>query len=155
MRWKPNATVATVIEQNGKYLLVEEIAENQLVYNQPAGHLEENETYAEAAVREVLEETGWDVQLDAVQGLYTYFAEINQTTYHRMCFTGTALQHHPEYKLDEGIQRAVWLSLDELKASGKARSPLVIKCIEDHIAGKRFPLDFIYEHPHTRNTHEK
>ena len=138
-----------MIEQDGRFLLVEETDKftGELVYNQPAGHLEPNESLVEAAVRECLEETGWDAEITHYQGLYTYLAPANGVTYHRHCFVAKGVKHHPEHILDEGIQQAVWLTLEELIASGKARSPLVIQCITDALAKKRYPLEIIYEHP--------
>ncbi|HMU88334.1 MAG TPA: NUDIX hydrolase, partial [Agitococcus sp.] len=117
------------------------------VYNQPAGHVEHNETLIEAAKREALEETGFEVEPTALLGIYTYTPPNKpDTTYYRVCFIAKAI-HHYERPLDEGIIRAVWLTLDELVASNRARSPLVIKCIQDYLRGQSFPLSAIYEHP--------
>ncbi|NVK37804.1 MAG: NUDIX hydrolase [Gammaproteobacteria bacterium] len=147
MRFKPNSTVATIIEQDGKLLFVEEADSGRLVYNQPAGHLEHGESLEQAAIREVLEETGHTCKLTHYMGLYTYTAPSNDTTYHRHCFIGESLSYDPSLPLDEGISGIKWMTLNELKESAAARSPLVIKCTEDYLAGKRFPLDLIYEHP--------
>lgn len=150
MAWAPHVTVAVVIERDGRFLLVEEQAEAaRLVYNQPAGHVEKGETLEFAACREALEETGWEVRLTGVLGLYVYPSPHDaDTTYYRVCFSAEALRHHPERALDEGIVAAVWLTPEELAASGRARSPLVPRCIADYQAGRRFPLDLIYEHVH-------
>jgi len=147
MRFKPNSTVATIIEKDGKLLFVEEIDQGQTVFNQPAGHLEANETLIEAAIREVLEETGHSCRIKQYLGLYTYTAPANGTTYHRHCFIGESTHYDPELTLDEGIIGIKWMSLEELKQSQQARSPLVIKCAEDFLAGKSYPLELIYEHP--------
>lgn len=150
MSWAPHVTVAVVVENAGRFLLVEEHAEaSQVVYNQPAGHVEKGESLEFAARREALEETGWEVALTGVVGLYVYPSPLDaDTTYYRVCFAAQAVQYHPERALDEGIIQAVWLTPEELAASGKARSPLVLKCLQDFQAGKRYPLDMIYEHVH-------
>jgi 8-oxo-dGTP pyrophosphatase MutT (NUDIX family) len=147
MRYKPNSTVATIIEQNGKLLFVEEMDNGQIVLNQPAGHLEENETIIEAAKREVTEETGHTCKITSYLGLYTFTAPINKTSYHRHCMIGSSLSYDANTALDDGILGIKWLTLDELITSGQARSPLVIKCAEDYFNGKSYPLDLIYEHP--------
>ncbi|MFY0642303.1 MAG: NUDIX hydrolase [Bermanella sp.] len=146
MRFKPNSTVATIIEHEGKLLFVEELDNNKPVFNQPAGHLEANETLVEAAKREVLEETGHTCEITHYMGLYTYTAPSNNTTYHRHCFIGTSASYDADYKLDEGIIGIKWLTLEELIASNCARSPLVIKCAQDFLNGKRYPLNLIYDH---------
>jgi 8-oxo-dGTP pyrophosphatase MutT (NUDIX family) len=146
MRYKPNSTVATIIESDGKLLFVEEIDNGHTVYNQPAGHLEVNETLIEAAKREVTEETGHTCLITSYLGFYTFTAPANGVTYHRHCFIGQSESYDPSINLDDGILGIKWLTLDELKISGKARSPLVIKCAEDYLAGKSYPLDLIYEH---------
>ena len=142
MNWLPRLTVATIIERDGRFLLVEEYADGEeLVYNQPAGHLDEHETLAAAAIRETLEETAWEVQIDAIVGLY-YWNHPKGHTFVRTCFAGKALHHHPNQPLDRGIQRAVWLTREEIAALGpKLRSPMVLHCIDDYLAGKRYPLE--------------
>ncbi|MGR6873940.1 NUDIX hydrolase [Pseudomonas sp. HK3] len=147
MRFKPNSTVATIIEQNGKLLFVEEFDNGERVFNQPAGHLEANETLIEAAKREVTEETGHQCEITHYLGLYTYNAPSNGITYHRHCFIGKSTHYDASATLDDGIIGIKWLSLDELIASQSARSPLVIKCAQDYLDGQRYPLNLIYEHP--------
>ena len=147
MRYKPNSTVATVILQNDKLLFVEEMDSGRIVFNQPAGHLEANETLIEAAQREVTEETGHTCEITHYLGLYTYTAPSNDTTYHRHCFIGRSTSYDKDAVLDDGITGIKWLTLEELIKSGQARSPLVIKCAEDFLSGKSFPLDLIYEPP--------
>lgn len=146
-RYRPNTTVAVIIENQGKLLFVEEAPEGRPALNQPAGHIEQGESLAQAAVREALEETGHKVELTSYLGLYTYTAPSNGTTYHRHCFIADSVSYDPEYDLDRAITGTHWLTLDELKKSGQARSPLVIKCAEDYLAGKCYPLELIYEHP--------
>src|SRR5690606_40718209 len=109
MSWHPHVTVATVIEQNDRFLLVEEHADGKLVFNQPAGHLERDETLVEAARRETLEESGWTVDIQGLLGVSLYTAPGNGITYCRHAFFGIPLQHDPERRLDHGIERAVWL----------------------------------------------
>ena len=149
MSWQPHVTVAVVVERAGKFLLVEEksLSCDYDVYNQPAGHVEHGETLVAAAQREALEETGWEVEPTALLGIYTYTppSDLN-TTYYRFCFIAQALQHHDQ-PLDDGIIQAVWLTPDELTASGRARSPLVSQCINDYLRGQSFPLSALYEHP--------
>jgi len=123
MQWKPNVTVAAIVEKDGRFLLVEEYADDALVYNQPAGHLEKNETLIEAIRREVREETA----------------------YLRVCFIGHCDRHYPDQPLDEGIMRAVWLSREELEAdANRLRSDLVLRCIRDYQSGQTFPLDLLH-----------
>ena len=142
MDWDARLTVATIIERDGRFLIVEEYADGEeLVYNQPAGHLDEAETLAAAAIRETLEETAWEVQVDAIVGLY-YWTHPQGHTFIRTCFAGQALQHHPDQPLDHGIERALWLTRDEIAALGpKLRSPMVLRCVDDYLAGQRYPLE--------------
>ena len=145
MRWLAHVTVATIVEDQGRFLLVEELsADKKQVFNQPAGHLEANESLLQAAVRETLEETGWDVELTAVTGIYLYTAPSNGVTYQRVCFAARPVRHHPERALDEGILGARWMTRDELAAQPERwRSPLVLRCIDDYLEGERFPLSLI------------
>lgn len=145
-RWRPNATVATVTEVNNQFLFVEEISHNQRVINQPAGHIEENESLIEAAIRETLEETGWHVTPTAFMGIYIYRSQHNNTTYHRYCFAAEAEKQEPNAKLDKGIIGPLWLSFDEIKQRNNIRSSMVIRCVEDHINGNLYPLDMIKEY---------
>lgn len=146
MSWYPHVTVATVIEDQGRYLLVEEYADGQLVFNQPAGHLERHETLLEAALRETLEETAWSVEIQGVVGVSLYVAPSNGVTYCRNCFFGKPLKHNPELKLDNGIERAVWLSYEEIVALGpRLRSPMVVKTIDQYRSGHRYPLSVVYD----------
>lgn len=146
MDWHPHATVAVIVEQDGKFLLVEEESSGKVVINQPAGHIDEGETFVEAAARETLEESGWHVTPKYLTGFYVYKSEANNTTYHRACFYAEAEQHDAERPLDDGIIRALWLSRDEVAQTQNLRSPMVLKCIDDYLAGKQYPLELIYEH---------
>ena len=144
MTWQPHITVATVVEDQGRFLLVEEEAGGRAVLNQPAGHLEANETLLQAALRETLEETGWEVELTAVTGLYLYTAPSNGVTYQRVCFAARPVRHHVERPLDDGIIGPRWLTRDELLAEkDRWRSHLVLRCIDDSLTGERFPLSLI------------
>ncbi|MBH3403995.1 NUDIX hydrolase [Pseudomonas glycinae] len=144
MDWLPHITVATIVEDNGRFLMVEEHKAGRNVLNQPAGHLDPDETLIEAAVRETLEETGWDVEPTAVVGIYLYTAPSNGVTYQRVCFSAKAVKHHPKYQLDDGIVGAKWLTRDELLAQrDNWRSELIIRCIDDYLAGNRFGLELI------------
>lgn len=146
MEWYPHVTVATVVEKDGKYLLVEELCHGRLVYNQPAGHLDADETLQQAAIRETQEETGWQVELLGLVGLALYTSPNNQVTYHRTTFYAKALQHDPEQPLDDGIQQAVWMSYEEmLAASDRMRSHLVIKAVEQYQNGHTYPIELIFE----------
>jgi 8-oxo-dGTP pyrophosphatase MutT (NUDIX family) len=144
MSWNSHITVACVVEQDGRFLLVEEQAGGGLVLNQPAGHWEEGETLFEAAVRETLEETAWEVELTALLGIYAYKPDHLDHGFLRLAFAARPLRHDPRRALDEGIERAVWLSRGELVAeAGRHRSPMVLQGIDDYLAGRRHPLDLI------------
>jgi 8-oxo-dGTP pyrophosphatase MutT (NUDIX family) len=146
MVWKPHVTVAAIIENDGRFLMVEELADSRLVINQPAGHLEPGESLVDAVIRETLEETGRDFSPTAVTGIYRWHSPVNDTTYLRVCFHGECTGYDASRPLDAGIQRALWLSVDDLKnRSADLRSPLVLSCIEDFRAGQRFPLDLLRE----------
>lgn len=146
MTWKPHATVAVIVEDpQGRFLLVEERSNGELVFNQPAGHIEEGEAVTEAACREALEETGWEVEPTAFLGMYRYIAPANGVTYFRFCFAARPL-HHVTDQLDDDIVAAHWLTLDEIRSLGdRLRSPMVLDCILDYREGRRFPLEVIVE----------
>jgi 8-oxo-dGTP pyrophosphatase MutT (NUDIX family) len=151
MIWTPRATVATIVEQDGRFLFVDEVADGRRVLNQPAGHVDEREPILQAALRETIEETGWEVEITHLVGIYTY-TNPDLITYYRFCYAARPLRQIPDAKLDHDIIGPVWLSLEELNARREQwRSPLVIKCVEDYIAGRRFPLDLVYEHPFTES----
>lgn len=142
-RFLPHVTVATVIEKDGKYLMVEETGDDQTVLNQPAGHLEENETLAEAAIRETLEETAWEIRLTGVLGTSLYTSSNNGISYYRTTFIAEALRKTQRI-LDPAIIRALWLSAEEIKSHpSPPRSPLVLQDISKHQRGVSFSLDLI------------
>ena len=144
MIWKPNVTVAAVIFRDGKYLLVEEETEDGVRFNQPAGHLECMENLLDAVVRESLEETAYHFKPTALLGIYNWRHETKSITYLRFAFTGEIMGWEAERKLDKGIIAARWLTVEEVRAcADKHRSPLILRCIEDHAAGKRYPLDLL------------
>jgi 8-oxo-dGTP pyrophosphatase MutT (NUDIX family) len=146
MIWLAHSSVATVVEKDGLFLIVEEIEEGRTVFNQPAGHLEEHESLFEAAVRETFEETGWHVELTDFLGLYHYPAP-NGVTYIRHCFAARPLRHDSKHKLDTGILAAHWLSAETiLSPQFKARSPIVGRVLRDYLSGRRYPLSLIYHH---------
>jgi len=151
-RWRPSVTVAAVAERDGRYLLVEEITSEGLRLNQPAGHLEPGESLIEAVCREMLEETACRFTPTALLGVYlsrfTRPATGEDVTYLRFAFCGTASEPEPGRALDEGIVRALWLTPDEIRAAATMhRSPLLWRCIEDHLAGRRHPLDAVWADP--------
>ena len=141
MIWKPNVTVAAVIERDGKFLLVEEETAAGVMFNQPAGHLEQGETLLDAVRRETWEETAHRFEPSALLGVYHWQHPKKDITYLRFAFIGEVSGHQPEQPLDVGILRAVWMTEDEIRASAdRHRSPQVLTCIEDYLAGQRFPL---------------
>jgi len=144
MVWQPHITVATVIEDDGRFLFVEEFKAGRMVLNQPAGHLEANETIREAALRETLEETGWEVELIGLLGIYLYTAPSNGVTYQRVCFSARPVRHDPDRKLDTDINGITWLTRDELATQPKRwRSELVLRCVDDYLAGISGPLELV------------
>lgn len=144
MQWAPRVTVAAVVERNGRFLMVEETSGGRLVINQPAGHLEDQESLIEAAYRETLEETAWHVRPESVIGIYLWRHPIKRLTFLRIAFSAKTLQHDPDRVLDIGIERALWLSRADLLAREKQlRSPLVMRTLDDYLAGTRYPLSVV------------
>lgn len=144
MCWKPNVTVAAIVERDQKFLLVEENADDRIVFNQPAGHLEKDETLIEAVKREVLEETAWEFIPQSIVGIYMYPNHHSDITYLRLCFSGTCEKYHPEQALDDGIIQTVWFSQEEIKQNmDRMRSPMVSQCINDYLSGKNYPLKLL------------
>ena len=142
--WKPNTTVAAIIERDGRFLLVEEETADGIRLNQPAGHLEDGETVLEGVVRETREETAYEFMPEALLGIYHWRHPGKDITYLRFAFTGQVGHHHTEQALDDGIIRAVWMTLEEIRASQSIhRSPQVLTCIEHYLAGQRYPLDVL------------
>ena len=143
--WQPDVTVATLVVRDGRLLCVEERANGQLVINQPAGHLEPDESLIEAAVRETREETGWNVRVTHMVGAYQWKAETGRH-YLRFAFAAEPIDEIPEATLDEGIVRALWLAPGELQAlAPRHRSPLVWQCAVDFLGGCRHPLSLVQQ----------
>jgi 8-oxo-dGTP pyrophosphatase MutT (NUDIX family) len=148
-RWKPNVTVAALIERDGHFLLVEEDTADGLRLNNPAGHLDPGESPIQACVREVLEETAHDFTPTAVVGVYLNRFRRTRTgddiTYLRFAFAGQLGTHHGWRALDEGIVRTVWMTPEEIRATrDRHRSPLLLRCLDDYLAGQRFSLNLVH-----------
>ena len=144
MIWKPNVTVAGIIEQDGKFLLVEEDTADGMLFNQPAGHLEQGESLLAAATREVLEETAYSFVPTGLLGVYHWQHPKKDITYLRFAFIGEITGHDATQPLDSGILRACWLTPDEIRSNaGRHRSPQVLTCVEHYLAGQRFPLSVL------------
>jgi len=155
-RWGPSVTVAAVIERDGRFLLVEEHTPEGLMLNNPAGHLDPGESLQEAVVREVLEETACRFTPEALVGVYmSRFIrsarpgrEHQDVTYLRFTYVGRASEPEPGRALDRGIVRTVWLTADEMRAAAhRLRSPMVLRGLDDHLAGRRLPLDTVITDP--------
>jgi phosphatase NudJ len=150
-RWKPNVTVAAIIERNGRFLLVEEQTSEGLMLNNPAGHLDPGESLVQACVREVLEETTHRFTPTALVGVYMSRSVRKATghdiTYLRFAFCGELGDAIPDAQLDHGIERTVWLTADEIRASqARHRTPLLLQCVNDHLRGQRLPLESLFTH---------
>jgi phosphatase NudJ len=148
-RWKPNVTVAAVIERDGKFMLVEEETSNGLMLNNPAGHLDLGESPVNACIREVLEETTYAFAPTSLIGVYMSRTRRvrtgHDTTYLRLTFCGELGDVQPGAELDTGIVRTLWMTADEIRASvPRHRTPLLLRCIEDYLTGRRLPLDSIF-----------
>jgi 8-oxo-dGTP pyrophosphatase MutT (NUDIX family) len=151
-RWRPSVTVAAIIERDGRFLIIEEETSGGLRLNTPAGHLDPGESLPEACAREALEETAWHFKPTALVGVYmarfVKQADGEDITYLRFAFCGELGEQEHGRALDEGIVRTMWMTLDELRASAQRhRSPMVLRCIEDYLAGARFPLDSVHTDP--------
>lgn len=141
-----HVTVAAIAERGGRFLLVEETVAGDLRINQPAGHLEIGESLPQAVIREALEETACDFQPEALVGLYLWQVPASDLTYLRAAFCGTMGDPHPHRELDSGIERTLWLRRDEIIAcQPQWRSPLVLRCVDDYLAGRRYPLDLLVD----------
>jgi len=148
MIWKPHATVAAIIEHDNKFLMVEELIRGERVFNQPAGHLDPDESLIDAVIRETREESAWQFVPEAVTGIYLWKHPENGETFLRIAICGSCKNHDAQQPLDEGILAAVWKSRDELAGEPqKLRTPMVINCIDDYLAGKRYPLDMLINVP--------
>ncbi len=144
MTWKPDVTVAAVMESEGRFLLVRERVGKRLVFNQPAGHLEDGESLLAAVIRETLEETGWLFEAESVIGLYRWRQPHRDRTFLRVTFAGRGVHHDPSRTLDPDIHAVVWKTVEELRREpGSLRSPMVLRSIEDYLAGNRYPLSLL------------
>jgi len=144
MAWSPDVTVAAVVVRDNRFLLVEERIAGRLVLNQPAGHLEDGETMLEGSIREAREETAWRFSPQALVGTYLWRNPENGRSFLRFAFCGEVDDHRPRQPLDKGIVRTLWLSRAELlERPARLRSPLVMRCIEDFLDGRRQPLDSV------------
>ncbi len=145
-QWKPNVTVAAVVERNGSFLLVEEQTADGILYNQPAGHLEDGESLVEAVIRETLEESARDFTPTGLVGVYQYRKPASPVTYLRFTFTGE-ISDPKDRPLDAGILRTLWMPVAEIRACRERhRSPLLMQCVDDYIAGRRYPLQLLHHH---------
>ncbi len=141
MTWKPDLTVAALVERAGRFLVVEERISGRLVINQPAGHVEDGESFLDAVVRETREETAWGFTPQFFLGSYLWRCPRTARSFLRLAFGGTVHDHDAAQALDRGIVAAHWLTADELRADAqRLRSPLVMRCIDDYLAGHRFDL---------------
>jgi len=152
IQWKTSVTVAAIVERDGRYLLVEEHTPDGLLLNNPAGHLDPGESPLEAVVREALEETGCVFTPRALVGVYLSRAQRRDppgdVTYVRIAFTGDVSDPLPGRALDPEIARTLWMTRDELRASSaRHRSPLLLSCVDDHSAGRRYPLELVITDP--------
>jgi phosphatase NudJ len=160
-RWRPSVTVAAVIERDGRFLMIEEETSEGLRINNPAGHLDPGETPAEGCAREAREETAWHFQPTALLGVYISRFQRSTTgediTYLRVAFTGELGAEEVGRPLDTGIVRTLWMTPGELRATAdRHRSPLVLRCLDDYLAGVRLPLSAIYCDPSIRGPgHER
>lgn len=148
-RWKPSVTVAAIMEKDGRFLMVEEITLEGLKINNAAGHLDPGESPLEGCAREALEETTYTFKPTAIVGVYlSRFKRVRtgeDVTYVRFAFCGEVGEANLELSLDEGIVRTMWMTPDEIRATvDRHRSPLLLRCMEDYLAGRRFPLDLIH-----------
>ncbi len=151
-RWKPSVTVAAIIELEGRFLLVEEHTQEGLKLNNPAGHLDPGESLPAGCAREALEETTHSFTPTALVGIYMSRMQRASTgediTYLRFAFCGKLGGVQPDATLDHGIVRTLWMTPDEIRAStDRHRSPLLLRCMEDYLAGQRLPLDLLFTDP--------
>jgi 8-oxo-dGTP pyrophosphatase MutT (NUDIX family) len=143
MGWNPEVTVAAIVQLDHRFLIVEERISGRLVLNQPAGHLEDGETLVEAVIRETREETAWRFRPEALVGTYLYRSPDGRS-FLRFAFCGSVDDHRAQQPLDTGIERALWISHEQLLAqASRLRSPMVLRCVQDYLLGKRQPLDTV------------
>jgi ADP-ribose pyrophosphatase YjhB (NUDIX family) len=141
MVWKPHVTVAAIVERDGRFLLVEEHTSNGLQFNQPAGHLEENESLIDAVKREVFEETAWQFEPEYLVSIQLWRKKPRSPSFLRCCFAGQCHNHDPNQPLDEGIVATHWLTREEiLLQQRRLRSPLVSISVDEYLSGQSYPL---------------
>lgn len=146
--WRPHVTVACVVARGERYLMVEEEVAGRLVYNQPAGHLDDHESLAQAALRETLEETGWTVELQHLIGVHQWRSTEHGDAVVRFSFAARAISHDPNRPLDSDIRRALWLTREEIAALGeRLRSPMILQSIDLWLGGQRLPLETLSHLP--------
>jgi 8-oxo-dGTP pyrophosphatase MutT (NUDIX family) len=146
--FRPNVTVAAVVHRDGRFLMVEERSGERLVINQPAGHLEQDESLVDAVVRETREETGWRIEPSGLVAVYRWRHPVTQLVILRFTFAARALDQIPGATLDEPVERAFWASRDELAARPDAlRSPMVLRSIDDYLGGRLLPLSALVDVP--------
>ena len=157
LRWRPNVTVAAVIERHGRFMLIEEHTADGLRLNTPAGHLDPGETPSEGCAREALEETAHQFTPTALIGIYLARFQrgegdaLEDVTYLRFAYAGELGAKEEGRALDHGIVRTLWMSVDEIRASvERHRSPLLLQCIDDYLAGQRYPMSLVSTHPSVR-----
>ncbi|HYM34083.1 MAG TPA: NUDIX hydrolase [Steroidobacteraceae bacterium] len=144
MTFKPDVTVAAVVERDGRFLLVEEHIGSHLVLNQPAGHLEDGENLVAAVIRETLEESAWHFAPSALIGIYLWKQPESGRSFLRVAVCGSVTHHEPQRRLDHGIERTLWLPRDQIVAkSARLRSPMVLRCIDDYLGGARHSLEVL------------
>jgi 8-oxo-dGTP pyrophosphatase MutT (NUDIX family) len=142
--WRPHVTVACVVADGDRYLMVEEEVGGRIAYNQPAGHLDDLESLQQAAVRETREETGWTVALTHVIGIHQWRSKEHGDVVVRFTFAARPLSHDPQQPLDTGVRKALWLTRSEIAGLGdRLRSPMVLMSIDDWLAGQRLPLSLV------------
>lgn len=140
--WKPDVTVAAIVEHEGRFLFIEERVRGRLVLNQPAGHLEAGESLIDALVRETLEESGWQVAPSGLVGIYLWTSPVDGVSFMRVTLAATPVRHEPARTLDQGIERALWLGPDELAAYPVPhRSPMVLHSLRDYLSNGAGPMD--------------
>ena len=148
MSWKPSITVAAVVETGGRFLLVEELIRGRRVFNQPAGRVEAAESLLAAVVRETLEETGWHFDPEWLLGVYPWRSPVTQRPTLRFAFTGRVHAHEPARPLDSPVIATHWLRREDLLLPSRSlRTPVVMRCIDDYLAGRRLPLTAINDPP--------
>jgi 8-oxo-dGTP pyrophosphatase MutT (NUDIX family) len=140
----PELTVAAIVEQNSRFLMVEELVYGEKVINQPAGHVEPGESFMQAVIREMLEETAWHFEPEALTGIYLWQHPDKPHPFLRVSFCGRCVNHESGRELDDGILRTLWLSKNELGGGARRlRSPMVLRCIDDYLGGIRLPCNTI------------